>query len=304
MGPLTIIHLMPGDDVRRWVEAANLTTDRPSAVDDIQHSLERKPGQLRSIAFVDGQPVGTACAVPDTLRGNGTMQASLRVVANRRRSGIGTALYEDMVCWMKQAGGRYFEVTVRDNDPAALEFWTRRHCREVERDVVVAIDVASFVDATTPASGVEVASLAQRPDLLRGVYDVGAATWSDIPEHEPRRIIGFDEWRGIIEADDESRPEAIFAAIVDGEVAGYAHLLLPPEAPSVGYHNFTGVRREHRGRGIARSLKLHVIEWARCNGRSTLMTGNHEDNAPMRYINEALGYRRLYAQVTMRGEIG
>lgn len=298
---ITIVHADTEQQLRTWTEISTRTTDRPSTFEDLLRSLERRPRQLRSIAFLDGEPVATACAVPDRLKNDGAMFVSLHVMHDHRKRGIGSALHDDLVQWMREHGGRQYEVTVRDIEPEALTFWARRGCTEVERDIVVALDTRRYGGPPELAPGVTVASLAERPDLIRDIYEVGAATWRDIPVHEPCKVISFGEWREIIQNHSENRPEALFAASLHGRVVGYSHIALPSNMPAVGWHNFTGVLREYRRRGIACSLKIHAIDWAVRNGRFTLMTGNHADNAPMRHINEALGYRRLYAEVTMKG---
>lgn len=302
---ITILHARTDNSLRVWTDTANMTTDRPTTLEDVRRSLDHAPAQLRSIAVLDGTPVATARAVPDLLRDGRSTYVSVRVGREHRRRGIGSALHADLLAWMRTHGRHTYETTVRDDMPDAMAFWAHRGCREVERDIVVALDVREHdaAMAPSPTPGVTVASLAERPHLLRAIYDVGAATWPDIPVHEPCTVIGFDRWRDIIDGHSENRPEGIFAAIVDREVVGYAHVGLPATTLHVAWHNFTGVLREHRGRGIAMALKLHVIEWARRHGRFTLMTGNHEDNAPMRRINEGLGYRYLRAEVTFAGSV-
>lgn len=52
------------------------------------------------------------------------------------------------------------------------------------------------------------------------------------------------------------------------------------------------------------TYRRSTVELAGRDGRFTLMTGNHEDNAPTRRVNDALGYRRLCAEVTRKGGIG
>ena len=66
----------------------------------------------------------------------------------------------------------------------------------------------------------------------------------------------------------------------------------------------TAVSRALRGRGVASSLKRAQIAWAKEHGLKRLTAQNDERNAPMRRINNALGYRattgwiHLYARVT------
>jgi hypothetical protein len=55
----------------------------------------------------------------------------------------------------------------------------------------------------------------------------------------------------------------------------------------------TGVARSERGRGIALALKEAQIAGAKAAGWKRLRTQNDLANAPMRRVNEKLGYERI-----------
>jgi GNAT superfamily N-acetyltransferase len=79
-------------------------------------------------------------------------------------------------------------------------------------------------------------------------------------------------------------------AYVDGELAGLT--MLRVDRPSGRAHNnITGVRRAHRGRGLARLLKSHSLHRAAGLGVAVAATENDETNAPMLAVNTGLGYR-------------
>jgi GNAT superfamily N-acetyltransferase len=61
--------------------------------------------------------------------------------------------------------------------------------------------------------------------------------------------------------------------------------------PGVGEHWMTGVKRAWRGRGIGVALKQSQIAAAKAAGYERLRTQNDLANAPMRRVNEKLGYR-------------
>jgi RimJ/RimL family protein N-acetyltransferase len=58
-----------------------------------------------------------------------------------------------------------------------------------------------------------------------------------------------------------------------------------------GYNEYTGTLPSHRGRGLARSVKLASLRWAAAQGLTAVWTTNDETNAPMLAINDRLGYR-------------
>jgi mycothiol synthase len=100
------------------------------------------------------------------------------------------------------------------------------------------------------------------------------------------------------------RPEAVFVALEDGEVVGYAKLSFSDETTERVFHDLTGVKRAHRGRGIAAALKSAQIAWAKENGYSSLQTSNEVRNEPIRRLNERHGYVLEPGVVIVRGGLG
>lgn len=62
------------------------------------------------------------------------------------------------------------------------------------------------------------------------------------------------------------------------------------EATRAMYNEYTGVRQEYRGRGLALALKLLSIETARRYEAAYMRTNNHSLNLPMLAVNRKLGY--------------
>ena len=65
----------------------------------------------------------------------------------------------------------------------------------------------------------------------------------------------------------------------------------------------TGVKRAWRGRGIASALKRAQIAWALANGIEVLETTNEVRNAPMRRVNEKLGFTPAPGRIHLRGPL-
>jgi GNAT superfamily N-acetyltransferase len=53
------------------------------------------------------------------------------------------------------------------------------------------------------------------------------------------------------------------------------------------------VTQAHRGKGLARALKLLALEYARSRGVDIIVTENHPENAPILGLNKCLGSTRL-----------
>jgi len=96
-------------------------------------------------------------------------------------------------------------------------------------------------------------------------------------------------------------PEATFVAVAGDEVVGYAKFSISSTSATSAYHDLTAVKRDWRGRGVARALKTAQIGWAKANGYELLRTTNDERNTPMRRLNEQLGYRPWIGRLFLRG---
>ena len=70
------------------------------------------------------------------------------------------------------------------------------------------------------------------------------------------------------------------------------------------FHDLTGVKRAHRGRGIAAALKATQIAWAKEHGYTSLQTANEVRNAPIRHLNAKHGYVLEPGNVIVRRAIG
>ena len=59
----------------------------------------------------------------------------------------------------------------------------------------------------------------------------------------------------------------------------------------------------HAGRGIATALKQAQIAWASRNGFRELMTSTQDANAPMRAVNDKLGYEPRPAWIRLEAPL-
>ena len=141
---------------------------------------------------------------------------------------------------------------------------------------------------------------AARPEHDRGAYEVALEADADIPSGEPIVSGPYEEWH-----DRHFGPLTIrdlsFVALDGDRVVGYA--ILHQHTEGTGEHSMTGVARSYRGRGIALALKETQIAAAKAAGYRTLRTQNDLGNAPMRRVNEKLGYVRKFEWVHLGGPL-
>ena len=113
----------------------------------------------------------------------------------------------------------------------------------------------------------------------------------DIP-NENFEAIGLDEWENLFWESPLIDGEASLVAFVEGELAGLT--MIRVDRPSGrAQNNLCGVRRPHRGRGLALLLKSHSLRRAAELGATIALTDNDETNAPMLAVNRRLGYSQF-----------
>ena len=253
------------------------------------------------LALAGGEPVGSAAVAILPQRPDRAFVLST-VLAEQRRRGAGTSLYEAVSRW---AAGRSLDVVwapVEEDDPESLAFALRRRFVEVERNPRMVLDLPSIeVPSVVPPAGVEITTWAQRPELARGIYDVAVEAYADVPGAEGEEMEPFDDWLAHDMQGSGDRPEATFVAVAGDEVVGYAKFSLTEARPTVASHDMTGVKRSWRGRGVARALKCAQISWAIGAGFERLQTSNEVRNVPMRRLNEQLGYRPAPGRILLEG---
>jgi len=255
------------------------------------------------LAVVGGAAVGSAAVAILPQRPDLAFVLTT-VLAEKRTLGVGTALYQVVSQW---AGDRSLDMLwapVEEDDVGSLAFAGRRGFVEVERNPRMVLDLASIEEPqVVPPAGVEITSWAERPELARGIYEVAAEAYADVPGAEGDEMESFEDWLAHDMNGSGDVPEATFVALAGDEVVGYAKFSLTLARPTVAAHDMTGVKRAWRGRGIARALKCAQISWAMQSGFQRLETSTEVRNEPIRGLNVQLGYRTAPGRVLLQGPL-
>lgn len=254
------------------------------------------------LALIGGEPVGSAVAAILPQRPSIAFALST-VLPERRRLGVGTALYEVVSSWARDRGLESMWAPVEEDDPASLAFAARRGFVEVERTPRMRLELpASPEPQPDPPAGIEITLWSQRPELAQGIYEVAIEAYADVPGAEEDEMESFTDWlaHDMGGADDA---QLTFVALAGDDVVGYAKLSRTPARPGVASHEMTAVKRVWRGRGIARALKCAQISWAIRSGLERLETSNEVRNAPIRHLNRELGYRPQPGRLLLQGPL-
>ena len=293
------------DGLAAWIAVHNRVSPTPVSAGEVRAYREALGAEIHLLGLLDDETVGAAFAgVESDQPSRGAASGWIGVVPEARRAGVGASLLAALSDWAGHAELEALEGYVAEDDAGSLAWAGRRGFVEVGRDSWLALDLRP-VRPPPPGSpvGVAIVTLAARPELLRGVYEVACEAYPDIPGHEEDEMEAFDDWVAHDMSGPNDDPKGVFVALAGAEVVGYSKFHLPQARPGVAVHDVTGVRRAWRGRGIAGALKRAQIAWAKEHGYERLETWNEERNTPIRKLNERLGYRLAPGRVLVRGPL-
>ncbi len=275
--------------------------DHAVTIENVRSYIAAVP-QEHFLAWEDGRAVGTASAALEAQRRAPLIR--LLVEPEERRRGVGGALFHAVSRWTVERDRGELEAWVDDIEPDGRAFLEHRGFVPIGRELKVALELASFDPLPIdPPEGIEIVTWAERPELVRGLYDVAVEAQADIPGQEDAEMEPFEDWLAHDMRGSGDQPEATFVALAGDQVVGYSKFSLTDAQPTTAFHDLTGVRRAWRGRGVAGALKRAQIAWAKQAGYERLLTNNEERNAPIRKLNERLGYRPALGRTLLRGPV-
>lgn len=284
--------------VVRWIATAPET---------IGHYRATMPMFRDWLALLDGKPVGVgACFLMPGGQGSAAAVALNCVLAEARGRGVGTAIYRQVSAHARSLGKTHLEVPGFEDDAGGVAF-AKSHGFVVvgrARGLRLLLDGCPRPSIDLPED-IVVTTLAERPELARGVWETAFEAMPDIPfdGDVPPSPGSFSEFAALRLAGPKYIAEATFVAVHEGNVVGYGQLGWEDRAAGIADHEMLAVRRSWRGQGIARALKAAQIAWALDNGLSELRTGNEERNLAARSVNAKFPYTPLPDQLLYRGPV-
>lgn len=277
---------------------------RITALVDPEHgSSGRRLAWLASDA--DGIPVGSAFVRLFAGSGQAHLaELDLHVHPADRRHGTGTLLLTAAADAARDDGRRSLVAQADSGSPGA-GFLSARGFEAVLTLLYARLDLAradvpaltaivdlphpgyrlAWWDGVVPDDLAETFALSRRAmdDMPMGGTDYGTAHWDvDRVRAVARAVAERGDLLHTVAAIDES----------DGSIAGFTELVVPGDGTGDGQHYGTGVLPEHRGHGLGRWMKAASVVRARDRHPDLdgLLTDTADVNAPMRAINDELGY--------------
>jgi mycothiol synthase len=279
------------DELELWrsVRTELQPNERTSSIAEL-----RAGGSFLLLAYRGGELAGSGSASRSDTGGGSVFP---RVLPGHRRHGIGTALLERLAQHAQDSG--HADIGSLVEDGGSLAFAQRFGFAETGRQVEQVRTVAPGEPWPTFPDGIAVLSVGERPELLRRLYnELALQAFEDMPT--PRKVeITLEQW----ESEWLNWPETTFAALAGDELVGMAGLARDDDRPDRGENALTTVRRDWRGRGLARALKEHVIAWASEHGIREIYTWTQTGNENMQAVNERLSYVTRDIAISVRREL-
>lgn len=293
------VRVLQDDEVDLYIEVRNRvhpTNPMPRAI-----VLEdrKRPDHVDLLAELDGAPAGVASASNFGGAPDGDLAyVTIRVPREHRRRGVGTALHLRASEHAERLGKSRFYCVVRADDADSLAYYGARGYTESGRMQDVFLELATAEVERTVPDGIEVAPLT--PEHERGAYEVALEADADIPTGERHSSGTFEQWSAR-NLGPLMRRDLSFVGLDHGRVVGYA--IVHQHKADTAEHAMTGVARAARGRGVALALKQAQIAAAKDTELTWLRTQNDLGNAPMRRVNEKLGYVKRFEWVHLTGPL-
>jgi GNAT superfamily N-acetyltransferase len=302
-----VITLRPVDpnDFPGIVRVVNTIDPEPITIEEFTKNYQRSGPKRRAyrIVAVDAQQEvrGYAVVIHEDGMPPGHVILWLGVEPQWCKQGIGTALYDHMVSFLKTSG---WEVTSLESDvsdacPNCLAFAEHRGFH-IERHLFEStLDLAQFnasafqgILESVEAQGIRFHTFTELPqsaDVQQRLYDLDRRIALDIPGGNWFPLT-FETFQQRIFDDPSCEPQGKIIAVDGEEWIGLAIVRLYRDS-NAAYNFMTGVDRHYRGRKIGLALKLLAIRYAKQRGVAYIRTNNDSENSPILTLNRKLGYR-------------
>ena len=267
----------------------------PITREELERRRARKPDDVRVIGRIDWAVAGCAAAIRSDLPGR-TYMGNV-VLPEYRGRGLGRALLERVVVAALGATGA-----------TSLRPGSRRGTRTASGSPRGSACARCCASSRSRVCSGRTSPIRARPrGSCSSSSRSGPTSSSDayasrealphMPLHAPLELPSYERWMDENATGPDVLEGGTLLALDGDRVVGFVSLLRRAADPHLAEHGLTSVAASHRSRGIATALKQAQIAWASRNGYRELMTSTQDANAPMRAVNDKLGYEQRPAWI-------
>ena len=282
------------DELEAWrsVRAAILPNERVASVAELRAGAGSDT--LWLLAYVEGELAGSGVSTAASTGGAFTQP---RVLPAFRRRGVGTCLLQALADQALACG--HADAGAQLEEPGSAAFAARFGFSERNRQIEQVYAIRGHEQEPVIPEGITIAALRGRPDLRARLYpELVEPALADLAVDRPIAITEAEWWASWIPSD-----EWAFVALEGDGLAGMAGLLDDDDHPDRAENLLTAVRRDRRGRGIARALKQHTLRCAAERGLAEVYTWTQTGNEAMQELNRSLGYVDRHSVVNVRAAL-
>lgn len=246
----------------------------------------------------DGQVIGYGASWRAPWSDPGELASTFCVHPDYQRQGVGSSILAHIENWAAIHKASVLLTEVKDWIPGSLPF-TQKHGFTLDAHVFELVLDLNQLDLKKKDetihrlknSGITFLTLADIPGQAseKELYDLYVETSKDNPG-QFGSLPDFPQWRKEALPEDRSQEKWVFIALDGDDFVGVS-TLFSTEEKGVMYTDYTGVKSNYRGRGIAKALKLLSMQTAINEGAHTLTTDTEAGNTVMQKLNIGLGYQ-------------
>jgi len=259
----------------------------------------------RWVASVSGLIVGSGSFHQNPWLEPTTFYTHVMVHPDHQGRGYGRSLTGRMEGSASERGAQRLLGQGDEREPRTLRFIENAGFREIDRWWRSTLDLTRFdprswdpILERLAATGIRIVSVAElretRRDWKRDLHRLYVDVERDAPTSLEILEVPF--------ADFEARSlgrqllaDGFLLAMDGDDLIGLTEPQPVDDDPTAISQDMTGVRADHRRRGIAVALKAASATWAKEHEYTSIRTFNAQSNAPMLAVNDRLGFEREHA---------
>jgi GNAT superfamily N-acetyltransferase len=291
-------------DLERWVATRNeVLPDDPDSAEMMALVRASELEHVDLLACAEGEILGTGMLAgdPESVESSHPY-VEVTVPEKHRGRGVGSALLRELSERARRLGKEGLDCESRAHDEYSIAFLERRGFVELGRSAKYVLDLSQY-EGPDPSQteGIELAMLADRPDLLPGMYEVAKVTYPEVGGYQAKQAESLHEWQLYHLGSPGTALDMTPIAIADGDVIGFATLVRRADGRSAE-HRICAVLPEWRRRGIATLLLQAQLAAAKRAALETVIAWGRSGHVGKTYGTK-LGFEQQAETIAFRGPL-